>query len=460
MKKRVAVLGAGPTGVAAAWKFAQQDLDIDLFEKHSRVGGLGGSVKVGKFTVDYGPHIFHVKKGEVYPLLKSIYDHDIVIVPRKTKMMINGKVYTYPFKFIELIFGLSPILSINIVISYIKQLFVNKFHPQPLDSFEAWGISRFGRVLYNLCFGNYSSKVWGIPTSQISPVLGQQKVVSKLSLWNFIKNMLGLNHEKDQFTVYQGFAYCIKGSGHFFSELEKSIGNMGARIFKSTNILRINMNNNLVKTITFEQNNEEFTYDYDYILSSIPLSTLVNLISPKPPQHVLDAANGLKYRALIFVYLVVNKKFATPAHWIYFLDKKFVFNRISEQKQFSDYGMNDEQSVVCMELCCNFGDATWKDSDEHIYEMCLDDVDKFNNLFFNRNDIAEYHIVRKNHVYPLFDIDYEKRLEIVTNYIDSIGNLISTGRNGLFVNNDMHTNMIYGIESAQMIANKFSNQTL
>lgn len=451
MKKRVAVLGAGPTGLAATWKLAHQDFDVDLFEKESHVGGLGGSVTLGQFTVDYGPHIFHVKKGEVYPLLRSIYDHEITVVPRKTKMILDGKSFTYPFKLGQLITGLNPLLTFRIIISYAKQLYKNKFHPQPLDSFEAWGIYRFGRVLYELCFGHYTEKVWGIPTSQISPVLGQQKVVNKLSLMSFVKNMLGFSKDKEQFTHYQDFVYCMRGSGHFYGELANSVENMGARVYRNATITKLHVENNEIKAITFDHDGVTKTQEYSHVLSSIPLSSLINLIHPEAPAEHIQTANALQYRALIFVYLVINKDYATDAHWIYLLDKKFVFNRITEQKQFSRHGFPEGKTIVCFEICCKKDDALWKANDEKLYEMVLEEVDRLKGKYFTRNDIGKYYVVKKNHVYPLFDLPYDQNVKKILNYVEGIPNLYTTGRNGLFINNDMHANMILGIENAQKI---------
>jgi phytoene dehydrogenase-like protein len=50
------VLGAGPAGLAAAWRAARRGLKVTLLERADRVGGLAGSFEVAGQRVDHGAH--------------------------------------------------------------------------------------------------------------------------------------------------------------------------------------------------------------------------------------------------------------------------------------------------------------------------------------------------------------------------------------------------------------------
>lgn len=57
-KPRVAVVGAGLSGLAAAWSLAQQGFDVSVFERSAQAGGrAGGHVEEG-FAVEKGLHVF------------------------------------------------------------------------------------------------------------------------------------------------------------------------------------------------------------------------------------------------------------------------------------------------------------------------------------------------------------------------------------------------------------------
>ncbi len=52
---RVAVVGAGPGGLAAAVLLAARGLDVTVFETRSTIGGRNGKLSLGEFSFDIGP---------------------------------------------------------------------------------------------------------------------------------------------------------------------------------------------------------------------------------------------------------------------------------------------------------------------------------------------------------------------------------------------------------------------
>ena len=131
-------------------------------------------------------------------------------------MLLRGKEYVYPLEMLQVLTGVSPLLSARIVFDYalatVKSMLAP---PKKEDSFEEWGVRNLGRTLYDLCFGIYSARVWGLPTSQISSKQAQR--VAKLNLKNVILRTLGIR--ADPATYFTKYMYPRKGISVLYENL-------------------------------------------------------------------------------------------------------------------------------------------------------------------------------------------------------------------------------------------------
>lgn len=53
---KVAIIGAGPSGLAAAYELAVRGVEVHVYEKEVHVGGLARSPDVLGESVELGPH--------------------------------------------------------------------------------------------------------------------------------------------------------------------------------------------------------------------------------------------------------------------------------------------------------------------------------------------------------------------------------------------------------------------
>jgi len=76
----VVVLGTGPAGLSAAWRLAQLGCRVTALEKDTAVGGMGKTIGVGRYAVDYGPHTFHIRETEesrrIHDAIRPLFGDD------------------------------------------------------------------------------------------------------------------------------------------------------------------------------------------------------------------------------------------------------------------------------------------------------------------------------------------------------------------------------------------------
>src|SRR5258706_12822350 len=217
--------------MSAAWRLSEMGHKVVVLEKDTAVGGKGKTIAVGKYAVDYGPHTFHIRETEesraIHEAIRPFFGADPLILTRGTRVLLRGKEYVYPLEMVQVLTGVSPLLSARIIFDYLMAPLKPALAPARKEhSFEEWGVRNLGRTLYDLCFGIYSERVWGLPTSQISSKQAQR--VAKLNLKNIILRTLGI--KADPTTYFTKYMYPRKGISVLFENMPALVKKHGQSV--------------------------------------------------------------------------------------------------------------------------------------------------------------------------------------------------------------------------------------
>jgi protoporphyrinogen oxidase len=121
-KEHIVVLGAGPAGISAAWHLSTLGYSVTVLEKDGAVGGMGKTIALGNYAVDYGPHTFHIRETPesraVIDAIRPFFGEDPLILTRGTRVLLRGKYYVYPLEMLQVLTGVSPLLSARIIFDY------------------------------------------------------------------------------------------------------------------------------------------------------------------------------------------------------------------------------------------------------------------------------------------------------------------------------------------------------
>src|SRR6476646_1353193 len=240
--------------MSAAWRLSELGRPVTVLERSSAVGGMGKTITVGQYAVDYGPHTFHIRETTesraIHKAIEPFFGVDPLILTRGTRVLLRGKEYVYPLEMLQVLTGVSPLLSARILFDYLMASAKSTFAPaKKEDSFEEWGVRNLGRTLYDLCFGIYSERVWGLPTSQISSKQAQR--VAKLNLRNIVLRILGI--KADPAAYFTEYMYPRAGISTLYDNMAAHATGRGCRLLLNSTVTSVEHRDNRVTAVVYEQ---------------------------------------------------------------------------------------------------------------------------------------------------------------------------------------------------------------
>ncbi len=444
-KKGIVVLGGGLSGLSAAHTLSEAGREVLLFEADPVVGGLSKTIVHNGFRFDLGGHRFITKKKKVEDYVKRLLDKESLAVSRKSKIYMRGMFFDYPLKPANAIFGMGLSTTARILFDYIKEKLKGIFRAPVNVSLEDWVVNNFGRTMFNLYFKDYSEKVWGIGSDRIAEEWVSQRIRG-LSLWVAIKNAFFKFSGKDVPTLASSFIYPSPGIGFISDRLKEEIEGKNT-VMTGTRVEKIVHNDFVVSNVVASGSKGSYDIESGEVVSSIPVTSLVKMLSPAPPDDVIEAADSLNYRDLVLVTIMVDCEKLTDLTWIYIPEKSFSLGRIHEPKNWSSEMAPEGKTHFVCEYFCFEGDTVWKTDDKELVSMTVSQLIELG--FIQGSEVIDSCVVRVPKTYPLFEVGYEKHYKKLSDYLDNFRNLRTTGRNGKFKYYNMDYTIESGIEAAE-----------
>jgi len=426
--KKIAILGAGVTGLTAAYYLSKKGYNVTIFEKSEEVGGIASSfIDKDGCVYDYGPHQFCTDNPELVKLLKDILGKDLLIRKKNASQYFFNKYIPYPPKPLDYLTKLPLNLSLKVLIEVIISRIHLQFNSKPDYSFESWTKSRFGKTLYERYFKPYTIKTWGINPDELDPSTASSRISFNSIFDILFKTVKYHITKKDDFSTTHNplkhkFYYPKGGNVKLMQALYNACIKSNIKLKKGYEVKRIEVKNSRITKINFS--NKKGESGFDYVINTIPLTLLTKVLGkPEYP--------SLKFRSMIFGFISFDKKQISPYHWIYYPDRDIIFQRLCEFKHFDADMCPENKTNIVAEITCFKGDKIWESNDEEITKSIIHNLKKVRLIKGNENYTSN--IKRKEFVYPLQIKGFQRMIkEIVEKDILPIQNLVTIGRQGLY----------------------------
>jgi protoporphyrinogen oxidase len=456
---RVVILGAGVCGLYAGLELSSAGVPVTVIERETSPGGLAAGLKRGQNYYDLGVHMLHGFDREILERIRQLMGSESIPVELNAKIRWVGREFRYPLQFRDMVSGVPPLVLARCIVGLLSSEAKNRMSKvEPANAEEAL-IQLYGRPLYEFFFEQFTTRYWGTPTVQLSAAFIKAKM-PRLAVRDLVLSVLQKTgfSKKPDFGVASALAdetlyYSPSGAEAMPRILAETIRRAGGEVLLGRSVSALNMlgTNGPYRVEFNDQTGRRHQREFSHCISSIPLPRLIEALNPTAPQMVRDAASRLKYRSIVIYGLLVRKRTALDALYIYYRNR--MFHRIGEPKNAGLQTCPPDHTVLIVEMTCDIGDGRWR-GDVATKKQLFDELEQEG--VCSADQIVEQHILRCPEAYPIFALGFEQHLDTVVDYLKPVTTLCSTGRQGAFCYPNMHGAMRMGAEAAHAILDQLS----
>lgn len=435
----VVVIGAGPAGLTAAFQLHKHGVSSTVLEADDMVGGISRTAQRDGWRFDIGGHRFFTKVQPVEDLWHEILpDEDFLMRPRKSRIFYKGKYLDYPLRAFNALRNVGLLEATGYVFSY---AWARIRPPKDQTNYEGWLVARFGWRLYRALFKTYTEKLWGVPVSEMPADWAAQRVKG-LSLGNAIVNaIMPKRNQKDITSLIEEFQYPKYGPGMMWEACRDQVVEKGSTVTMETIVTKVRHEGGRAVEVTARHaDGTESTYPSSHVISSMPMSHLLEAMDPPVPAEVLAACKGLRYRDYMIVALVLDEETVDfDDNWIYIHDPSVRTMRIQNFGSWSPYMVKEGRNTLGLEYTVWEGDDEWNMADEKLVERAKQELEQLGLAHIDQ--VHEGYVVRQPKAYPIYDDHYRKNVDVLREWLaEHTPNVHPVGRNGMFrYNNQDHS---------------------
>lgn len=297
MSGTCAVIGGGPMGLLAAYRLAEKDCDVTLFERDDRLGGMSASFNFDGLNIERYYHFVCKPDNALFSLLEEL-NLTSAVKWKTTKMgfFYNGKLYKWGTPWALLAFPkLSFIEKIRYAMHVMWTKSVTDWSDLDKKFGHTWIKSWIGQRAYDVLWKPlFHYKFYEFAETPSAAWIATRIKRIALSRKNIFQEELG---------------YLEGGSETIIEGLRQAFVKKGGKVKLSTGIDQVVTEGSAVKGI---RSNGQF-FPFDAVVSSIPLPYLTRMIPglPAEEKRTIDAIDNV---AVACVILKMKKAF-TENFW-------------------------------------------------------------------------------------------------------------------------------------------------
>lgn len=427
----VTILGAGLTGLSTSHHLGRAGVDHRLFERLQQAGGHAITIEDEGYRFDRTGHLLHLRDADLREFALGFLGDDVLEVERRSLIWSHGTYTKYPFQ--ANTFGLPPDVAYECLAGFVEA------HHAPKTSvpknFEEFCLQHFGAGISKHFMIPYNTRLWGVSPKDIT------------AAW--CSRFVPLPKLEDVLAGAVGKTSAELGYNARFSYPRLGIGELPKAMAKSLPVeLELGRSPLAIDPFTKQIEFADEKVSYDALVSTMPLSVLIGLLSGIPAK-IKEAAKRLRCTHLYYLDVALDGPCGKPLHWVYVPEEKYPFYRVGCYSNFSEAMAPKGKASLYVELA----DRNEPNLNEllprvgnGLLEMGL--IDSLSQIKFAR-------VRRIDHAYVIFDHDYFDSLEIILPFLEK-NHIVTTGRYGGWNYSSMEDALRFGRDAAHRVSSLFN----
>jgi protoporphyrinogen oxidase len=423
---RMCIIGGGPAGLAVGFYARRSGIPFVLFEAGDRVGGNARTLQHGEFLFDTGAHRFHDKNEQVTADVRALLGDDLLLTEKPSQIIFGTQRIDFPLSPLNLMKKLGTAMTLRAGRDFLRERF-RALPPDP--TFADLTIHRYGRTLAQAFLLDYSAKLWGAPSDQLSPAVSGQRLKG-LDLRTFFVEAVRGSRAKTRHLDGR-FYYPRRGIGMLMDGLADGCGADALRT--RSRVTGLIHDGRFIRSV--EVNGCERTHA-EQVVSTLPLSLLTSVMSPPPPEAVLSEARRLRFRHLMLVVLFLNRTRVSAHASLYFPEPHVPFTRAYEPKNRSEAMAPADKTSLAVEIPCSAGDSVWQSGGESLARAVISILEE--KRLIQARDVFDSTVHCIPYAYPILEIGYAASVRNLMDYFAQFENLRIAGRSAAFAYVHIH----------------------
>lgn len=452
---RILIIGAGPTGLGAAYRLKELGYrNFRLVDRHPYIGGLASSFTDDQgFTWDIGGHVMFSHYDYYDRVFDRLMGDEFTLNSRESWVRTKGKWVPYPFQ--NNIRYLPRQVAYECLAGLVKAQAGASSAAEVIASASNFGElidAVFGEGITRHFMRPYNFKVWAHPPEMLSKSwIGER--VAVIDVQRALRNVM-LEMDDFGWGPNNQFKFPLRGgTGEFyrrFGPLLEGHIDLG-RTVASIDIDR--------KIVRFSDGSQE---PYDTLISTLPLDILArDLIVGEVPDSIRETAAQLRHSSGYMVGIGIKRPCPSTKSWMYFPDDNSPFYRVTYLSNYSPHMTPDRDRYYS--LLCETAHSEYKPVDGGtIVEETIRGLENSGLLQpGERDDIVSTWCYFADYSYPTPTVDRDWILSQVIPWLENRG-IYSRGRFGMWkyeVSNTDHS-LMQGVELVNRLLKGESEKTI